>query len=62
MEKIDTGTDQLLVEKENGVATIILNRPDVRNALSTQLTPALRRMIDQMFHFHRLCLFDEHWQ
>ena len=42
MEKIDTGTDQLLVEKENGVATIILNRPEVRNALSTQLTPALR--------------------
>ena len=40
MEKIDTGTDQLLVEKENGVATIILNRPEVRNALSTQLTPA----------------------
>ena len=48
MEKIDTGTDQLLVEKENGVATIILNRPEVRNALSTQLTPALRRMIAQM--------------
>ena len=48
MEKIDTGTDQLLVEKENGVATIILNRPEARNALSTQLTPALRRMIAQM--------------
>ena len=48
MEKIDTGTDQLLVEKENGVATIILNRPEARNALSTQLTPVLRRMIAQM--------------
>lgn len=48
MEKIDTGTDQLLVEKENGVATIILNRPEARNALSTELTPALRRMIAQM--------------
>ena len=48
MEKINTGTDQLLVEKENGVATIILNRPEARNALSTELTPALRRMIAQM--------------
>ena len=50
MEKIDTGTDQLLVEKENGVATIILNRPEARNALSTQLTPALRRMILSLIH------------
>ena len=30
------------------MATIIVNRPEVRNALSTQLTPALRRMIAQM--------------
>ena len=48
MEKIDTGTDQLLVEKEDGVATITLNRPQARNALSTELTPALRRMISQL--------------
>ena len=41
MEKIDTGTDQLLVEIVNGVATIILNRREARNALSTQLTPVL---------------------
>ena len=33
MEKIDTGTDQLLVEKEDGVATITLNRPQARNCL-----------------------------
>ena len=48
MEKIDTGTDQLLVEKEDGVATITLNRPQARNALSTELTPALRRMISEL--------------
>jgi len=42
---IDTGTDQLLCEIREGVAVITLNRPQARNALSDQLTPALRRMI-----------------
>lgn len=42
---IDTGTDQLLCEIRDGVALITLNRPDARNALSDQLSPALRRMI-----------------
>jgi enoyl-CoA hydratase/carnithine racemase len=44
---VDTGTDELLCEIRNRVALITLNRPDARNALSDQLTPALRRMIRQ---------------
>ena len=44
---VDTGTDELLCEIEERVATITLNRPEARNALSDHLTPALRRMIKQ---------------
>jgi enoyl-CoA hydratase/carnithine racemase len=44
---IDTGTDELLCEIDGRVATITLNRPEARNALSDHLTPALRRMIRQ---------------
>ena len=44
---VDTGTSELLCEIRNRVALITLNRPEARNALSDQLTPALRRMIRQ---------------
>ena len=44
---IDTGTDQLLCSIRHGVATLTLNRPEARNALSAQLSPALGRMIVQ---------------
>ena len=44
---IDTGTDQLLCSIRDGVALITLNRPEARNAMSDQLTPALRRMIKE---------------
>src|SRR3954470_15365449 len=43
--KIDTGTDELLCSIRERVAVITLNRPEVRNALSDNLTPALRSMI-----------------
>ena len=43
--KIDTGTDELLCVIRERVAIITLNRPEVRNALSENLTPALRTMI-----------------
>jgi enoyl-CoA hydratase/carnithine racemase len=42
---IDTGTRQLLCTIEHGVATLTLNRPEARNALSTELSPALGRML-----------------
>lgn len=45
---IDTGTEQLLCEIREGVAIITLNRPEARNALSDELSPALRRMLRQM--------------
>ncbi|MBL8673596.1 MAG: enoyl-CoA hydratase/isomerase family protein [Rhodospirillales bacterium] len=46
--EIDTGTTQLLCAVREGVATITLNRPEARNTMSTELTPALRRMIKEM--------------
>jgi 2-(1,2-epoxy-1,2-dihydrophenyl)acetyl-CoA isomerase len=42
---VETGTDQLLCDVAAGVATITLNRPDKRNALSNELTPALRQTL-----------------
>ncbi len=45
METIDTGTDQLLCTLEDAIATITLNRPEKRNALSDELTPALRAVL-----------------
>ena len=42
---IDTGTGQLLCVVRDGVAILTLNRPEARNALSTELSPALARMI-----------------
>ena len=42
---IDTGTDELLCAIRDRVAIITLNRPEVRNAMSDHLTPALRTMI-----------------
>src|SRR4030081_1863161 len=43
--EIDTGTNELLCAIRDRVAIITLNRPEVRNALSDDLTPALRTMI-----------------
>lgn len=45
--EVDTGTEELLCEIRDRVALVTLNRPEARNALSDQLTPALRRMIRQ---------------
>src|SRR5260370_36484267 len=42
---IDTGTNELLCVIRDRVAIITLNRPEVRNAMSDNLTPALRNMI-----------------
>jgi enoyl-CoA hydratase/carnithine racemase len=42
---IDTGTNELLCVIRDRVAIITLNRPEVKNALSDTLSPALRAMI-----------------
>lgn len=42
---VDTGSTELLCEIRDRVAIITMNRPEARNALSDQLTPALRAMI-----------------
>ena len=42
---IDTGTNELLCVIRDRVAIITLNRPEARNAMSDDLTPALRNMI-----------------
>jgi enoyl-CoA hydratase/carnithine racemase len=47
-QSIETGTEELLCEVEDRVATITFNRPEARNSLSDTLTPALRRMVLDM--------------
>lgn len=42
---IDTGTNHLLAHVENGVATLTFNRPEARNALGDELSPALRSQL-----------------
>jgi enoyl-CoA hydratase/carnithine racemase len=44
-QSIDTGTGQLLCTVQDRVMTVTLNRPEARNALSEELSPAFRRMI-----------------
>src|ERR1700747_1590376 len=43
--EIDTGTSELLCVIRDRVAIITLNRPEAKNAMSDNLTPALRTMI-----------------
>lgn len=42
---IDTGTQELLCTLRDRVLTIAFNRPGARNSLSSELTPALRRLL-----------------
>ena len=42
---LDTGTDELLCDLDEGVATVTLNKPAKRNALGDVLTPALRAVL-----------------
>jgi len=48
--KVDTGTDQLTCEVVQRVAVITLSRPEARNALSDELTKALRQQIAERGH------------
>lgn len=42
---METGTDQVLCSVEERVATVTLNRPDARNALTVPMKQALRALI-----------------
>ena len=42
---VDTGTEQLLCTVAEQVATVSFNRPEIRNALSDVLTPALHEIL-----------------
>ena len=44
---IDTGTGDLLAHEEDGVAVITLNRPQARNAMSTEMNGALADMLER---------------
>ncbi len=43
-------TDHLLVSKDDGVATLTMNRPEVRNALSMEMRTAMSDAIDDVEH------------
>ena len=43
MSPIDTGTEDLLASVDDGVATLTMNRPDRRNAMSGAMNQALAR-------------------
>ena len=45
---IETGTEDLLAFEESAVGVITLNRPQARNAMSTQMNLALARVLDEM--------------
>ena len=48
MEKIDTGTDHLIFEKEDGVAILTMNRPEARNAMSGEMNEAMRNVLAEV--------------
>lgn len=46
MATIETGTQDLLADLSDGVLTITLNRPEARNAMSGEMTQALREQLE----------------
>ncbi len=42
---MDTGTEEMLCEVDQGVALVTLNKPHKKNALGDKLTPALRALL-----------------
>ena len=45
---IETGTDQLLANFNDGIITLTLNNPRYKNALSEKLTPYLRKILKKI--------------
>ncbi|MGH9305819.1 MAG: enoyl-CoA hydratase-related protein, partial [Acidimicrobiales bacterium] len=48
MTQLDTGTEDLLGEVDDGVATLTMNRPERRNALSNAMLSALDRVLAEV--------------
>ncbi|MFT3852814.1 MAG: enoyl-CoA hydratase-related protein [Ilumatobacteraceae bacterium] len=48
MRQIDTGTEDLLANVDDGVATLTMNRPDRRNAMSGPMNQALARVLAEV--------------
>ncbi|MDY6971751.1 MAG: enoyl-CoA hydratase-related protein [Thermodesulfobacteriota bacterium] len=40
--------DEIILEKEKGIATIVFNRPDVHNALNSPMAAALEKALDEI--------------
>ncbi len=45
MTRLDTGTEDLLAEVDDGVAVLTMNRPDRRNAMSEAMMAAMDRVL-----------------
>ena len=45
---LDTGTDHLLARVDDRIATLTLNRPERRNAFSTEMLEGLGRALDEL--------------
>ena len=48
MTRLDTGTDDLLADVDDGVATLTMNRPDRRNAMSEAMMAAMDRVLGEV--------------
>jgi 2-(1,2-epoxy-1,2-dihydrophenyl)acetyl-CoA isomerase len=48
MSSIDTGTDHLLADLDEGVAVLTFNRPERRNALSTEILESLAATLERL--------------
>ena len=48
MRTLDTGTDDLLAGVDDGVATLTMNRPDRRNAMSGAMNQALAKVLAEV--------------
>jgi 2-(1,2-epoxy-1,2-dihydrophenyl)acetyl-CoA isomerase len=48
MTRLDTGTDDLLADVDDGVAVLTMNRPDRRNAMSEAMMTAMDRVLGEV--------------
>jgi 2-(1,2-epoxy-1,2-dihydrophenyl)acetyl-CoA isomerase len=48
MPRLDTGTDDLLADIDDGVAVLTMNRPERRNAMSEAMMTAMDRVLGQV--------------